>query len=289
MKTTGNALKNHRVKKAPQSPFIQSLDRGLAILQTVALSKQPVTLSQLADLLKIDRSSAFRLAQTLRRRGFLHCPSGRKDYILGSLIWTLSHQYDWSNMLVMVASGHLKRLASDINETAHLAVREDKHALFVDSANANNVLAVAEWVGDSLPLYCTAHGKALLADADERELRSLFGSDPLKVYTKNTITTIDLLAKDCTLIKKRGFALDESEYHEGLRCIAAPIRIQNGAIVGSIGISAPLSRFPKAQSRNFATQICKAAEDIGKLLCDAESSLEVQQGRKSVRESGVLL
>ena len=65
-------------KKSPQVPFIQSLDRGLAILQKVAGSKQPVTLGELAEMLSIDRSSAFRLAHTLRRRGFLSCPPGRK-------------------------------------------------------------------------------------------------------------------------------------------------------------------------------------------------------------------
>jgi IclR family acetate operon transcriptional repressor len=265
-------MKAVKEKKAPQAPFIQSLDRGLAILQAVALSKQPVTLGQLADFLHIDRSSAFRLAQTLRRRGFLACPSGRKDYILGSSIWTLSRQYDWSNMLVRVANEHLKKLAYQINETAHLAVREGKHALFIDSANANNVIAVAEQTGELMPLYCTAHGKALLADADERELRTLFGSDPLKLYTRNTITKIEMLAKDCALINRRGYALDESEYRDDLRCMAAPIRVQNNAIVGSIGISAPIARFPKAQSRAFAEQICKAAQEIGARLSNSESN-----------------
>jgi len=98
-------------KKAAQVPFIQSLDRGLTILQAVAMSKHPVNLGELAELLDVDRSSAFRLAQTLRRRGFLSTPAGRKDYILGSAIWTLSRQYDWSKMLVRVAHQELKDLA----------------------------------------------------------------------------------------------------------------------------------------------------------------------------------
>src|SRR5258707_15217069 len=116
------------VKKEAQPSVIQSLDRGLAILQAVAVSKQPVSLGELAELLDIDRSSAFRLAQTLRRRGFLSCPAGRKDFILGSAMWTLSRQYDWSNMLVRVAHNELKSLANQINETAHLAIREGKNA-----------------------------------------------------------------------------------------------------------------------------------------------------------------
>jgi len=259
-------------EKVRQIPFIQSLDRGLTILQAVALSKQPVSLGELTELLGIDRSSAFRLANTLRRRGFLACPAGRKDYILGSSMWRLSHRYDWGNMLIRVANKQLKLLAAQINETAHLAIREGKYALFIDHAAASNVIAVAGQVGELVPLYCTAHGKALLADADERELRALFGSGQLRRYTKNSMTSIQELSKDCALIKKRGFATDEAEYAEDLRCVAAPIRVDNDLIVGSIGVSAPLARFSKERFRVSAQQVCKVAQAIGLLLSNADQS-----------------
>jgi len=255
-------------KKSPQVPFIQSLDRGLAILQLVARSKHPVALGELAELLDIDRSSAFRLAHTLRRRGFLSCPPGRKDYVLGSSMWTLSRQYDWSNMLVKVADPELKSLATQINETAHLAIREGKSALFVDSAHATHVIAVAGQTGELVPLYCTDHGKALLADADERELRSQFGSGPLQMFTRNTITTIKGLAKECSSINERGFATDESEYTPDVRCVAAPIRLGND-IVGSIGISAPASRFPKNLIVDYSDKVRSAAARISDALGQA--------------------
>jgi DNA-binding IclR family transcriptional regulator len=259
-------LPNMPPKKLSQIPFIQSLDRGLTILRSVALSDHPVSLGEISDLLGIDRSSAFRLAHTLRRRGFLSCPAGKKDYILGSAIWTLSHQYDWNKMLVKVAHQELKQLAGHINETAHLAIREGKHALFVDCAHANHVIAVSAQTGELLPLYCTAHGKALLADADEGELKTQFGRGPFESFTKNTITSISALVKECAAIKKQGFAMDEAEYRNELRCVAAPIRLQNNLIVGSIGISAPSSRFPKDVTARYAREICEVAERIGVLL-----------------------
>lgn len=233
------------------------------------MSKQPVSLGELAELLGVDRSSAFRLAHTLRRRGFLACPANRKDYILGSSIWRLSNHYDWSNMLVRVANQQLKLLATQINETAHIAIREGKSALFIDSASANHVLAVAGQAGELVPLYCTAHGKALLADADEEALRSLFGSSQFHRYTKSTITSIPLLAKECALIGKKGYATDDGEFREGLRCLAAPIRIENDVIVGSIGISAPVSRFLKDHYRAYSDQVRKIANEIGLLLSNS--------------------
>ena len=253
-------------KKATQMPFIQSLDRGLTILQAVALAKQPVSLGELAELLGVDRSSAFRLAHTLRRRGFLSCPANRKDYILGSAMWYLTHHYDWNNMLAQVANRQLKLLATQLNETAHLAIREGKSALFIDSAAVNHVLAVSGQAGELVPLYCTAHGKALLADADEAELKSIFGSGPLPRHTKSTITSLSALAQDCALVRKRGYATDDAEYREELRCMEAPIRVEDDVIVGSIGVSAPMSRFVKDRSRAYSERICKVAQEIGILM-----------------------
>lgn len=253
-------------KKAAQVPFIQSLDRGLTILQTVALANQPVTLGELSELLGVDRSSAFRLAQTLRRRGFLSTPAGRKDYILGSSMWTLSRQYDWSNMLVRVAHDELKSLAHGLNETAHLAIREGKKALFIDSVHARHVLVVAGQSGELVPLYATAHGKALLADADEQSLRSILGSGPLEKFTKTTIKTIPALASECLGIRQRGYALDEAEYMEDMRCVAAPIRLNDGMIVGSVGISAPASRFLMEHYPAHSMRVIQCAKKIGELL-----------------------
>src|ERR1700730_19120136 len=92
---------------------IQSLDRGLVILEAVANSSDPVSLSDLTNLVGIDRSSVFRLAFTLKRRGFLTYPTGRKDFILGPAMWRLSHRYDWGTMLIRVSREHLKQLAGD--------------------------------------------------------------------------------------------------------------------------------------------------------------------------------
>jgi DNA-binding IclR family transcriptional regulator len=258
-------------KKSSQVPFIQSLDRGLEILQFVARSKQPVSLGELAALIEIDRSSVFRLAHTLRRRGFLSCPPGRKEYVLGSSIWMLSRQYDWSNMLVKVAHLELKSLATQINETAHLAIREGVSALFINSAHANHVIAVAGQTGELVPLYSTAHGKALLADMDEAALRKQFGSGPLKKYSPSTISTIKALAKECASIRERGYATDDSEYMAGVRCLAAPIRFGDD-IVGSIGISAPVTRFAKSAYPDYAKKVCRVADRIGELLSSAEAN-----------------
>src|ERR671921_2559457 len=93
MLTTRHEMDAMRGKPPHDTPPIQSLDRGLAILEAVAASPAPVPLKQLTDLIGIDRSSVFRLANTLRQRRFLAHPRGSKDYILGPTAWRLSRRY----------------------------------------------------------------------------------------------------------------------------------------------------------------------------------------------------
>jgi len=249
-----------------ETPSIQSLDRGLVILEAVARSADPVSLGELTELLGIDRSSVFRLANTLRRRGFLSYLTGKKVYILGPSVWRLSHQYDWGNMLIRVSRDQLKSLATQTEETAHLAIREGKQALFIDHAVTHHVIAVAGQTGELAPLYCTAHGKALLADCDYSDLRSIFGSEKLQTYTKQTIGTLDQLTKVCAQIRTQGFATDDGEYQEGIRCVAAPIRAEGGDIIGSIGVSVPLQRFSKDRYRVCGEQVSAVAQRITSLL-----------------------
>lgn len=273
MQSAKNRAKAPR-KVTQETPSIQSLDRGLLILETVGKSKTPVTLGQLTDVLGIDRSSAFRLANTLKRRGFLSNPSVGKDYILGPSVWRLSRQYDWSKMLATIAHEHLNVLATATNETAHLALREGRKALFIDHVATNQVISISGQTGELVPLYCTSHGKALLADFDEPGLRTLFGGEKLEPFTRQTIVSMPDLADNCRKIRTRGYATDDGEFIEGVRCIAAPIRNPRGTVIASIGISAPKSRFPTQKDAEYATRVTECAREIGKLVgaVDADQS-----------------
>ena len=255
---------------AQQTPSIQSLDRGLTILEAVANREGPVSLSELTDLLEIDRSSVFRLASTLKRRGFLAYPTGRKEYVLGPSLWRLSHKYNWGKMLIRISHMHLKALAAETNETAQLAIRDDKQAVFIDSVTATNqILCISGRIGETTPLYCTAHGKALIAGLTTAELRQLLGPEPLHQHTRRTAKSIKELAKVGTALKEHGFVTDDEEYHQGVRCVAAPIVSNDGQILGSIGISAPSTRFPVQRFQECGEEVRRIAGEISKLLNEA--------------------
>jgi DNA-binding IclR family transcriptional regulator len=249
-----------------KTALIQSLDRGLAILQAVGRSKQPLSLNEVGHLLGVSRSGVGQLTYTLKRRGFLSNPIGGKDVLLGPSMWRLISRYDWGAMLTRVASQQLRFLASHTNETAQLAVRQGQNALFLDSASGNHLIAVSGQIGRLVPLYCTAHGKSLIMDMTGAQLSSILGSDPLPKHTAHTLTSIQRLSKDLRLINAQGFAMDRGEYYDEMSGMAAPIRVDSDAIVGSIGISVPCSRVTTERWLSYSEQVCKVAREIGLML-----------------------
>jgi len=249
-------------KPRHDTPAIQSLDRGLAILEAVASSSTPVPLKQLTDLIRIDRSSVFRLANTLRQRRFLANPKGSTDYILGPTAWRLSRRYGRA-VLGTFFHHYLQELSSALGETSHFAVREGVEVFFIDHhIPPGQVVSVAGQTGEFAPLHCTAHGKALLADCDLTALRELLGRTALRSYTRRTVRSLARLAVVCARTRADGFALDDGEYLEEVTCVAAPIRDPQGEIVASVGISSPLTRLETRGVARAAAEVMKTARAI---------------------------
>jgi IclR family acetate operon transcriptional repressor len=255
-------------KSTHDTPTIQSLDRGLAILEAVAASAEPVPLRELTDLIGIDRSSVFRLANTLRQRRFLANPKGSKDYILGPSAWRLSRRYGRS-VLATFFHHYLRELTTKLGETSHFAVQEGRQAFFIDHhPPIGQVVSVAGQTGEFAPLHCTAHGKALLADTNLTALKALFGRTPLHAYNRNTVTSLARLARVCARVRDEGFAIDDGEYIAEVRCVAAPIRDAQGEIVASVGISSPVTRLLTKRIPDAAAEVRATARAITASLAD---------------------
>lgn len=248
------------------TPPIQSLDRGLILLEAVAGARRPMSLAELTPVLGIDRSSVFRLANTLRQRGFLSQLPDTKDYVLGSAIWRLANLFPWSEVLARFAREQVAELATRTGETTHLAVREGNQAALIHHQLTGQALGCSLGSGHCVPLHCTSVGRALVADHDLDQLIALLGAEPLPAFNKRTLRSVAALAEECQRTRKRGFAFDDQEYHEGIRCIAAPIRDSSGQIVASIGISAPVERLPKHLCQEMGQLVIRAAGTIGAKL-----------------------
>ena len=253
-------------KAAHDTPAIQSLDRGLAILEAVAASSAPVPLKQLTELIGIDRSSVFRLANTLRQRRFLAHAKGSKDYILGPTAWRLSRRYG-RNVLATFFHHFLQELTTTLGETSHYAVREGVEVFFIDHhVAAGQVVSVAGQTGEFAPLHCTAHGKALLADYDLHAMQGAAGAGAAARLHAPDGQVRGASGARVREVRVEGFAIDDGEYIEEVRCVAAPIRDPQGEIVASVGISAPLTRLQGRAVTRAAAAVKKAARAISASL-----------------------
>ena len=225
-------------------------------------AQRPVSLRELTDELGIDRSSVFRLANTLKRRGFLAQAPGGKDYVLGFAIRRLAERVSWDNVLVQVAREHVAKLAGDTGETAHLAIRNGREALCIDHQLTDRPVGVSVRTGRAEPLHCTALGKALLLDCQLDQLTAIYGAEPLPEATSRAVSSLEGLAEECRRARRNGYGVDDEECHARVRCVAAPIRDGAGEIIAAIGVSAPADRLPKSQFKAVAKRVAAAAQAI---------------------------
>jgi DNA-binding IclR family transcriptional regulator len=257
------------VSARKKSPPVQSLDRGLLLLEWVAQRQQPVSLADLTAALVIDRSNVYRLANTLVLRGFLAQLPGSKEYVLGPAIGRLSSRFQWPKQ---VAREQVLALAAATGETTHLAILEGDQAFLLDHELCGQPVGVSASSGHCEPLHVTAVGKALIVDYDEDQLLALFGGETLPRWTKRTILSVAELAKECRQCRERRFAVDDEEFHERVCCIASPIRDASGAVVASIGISAPADRLPKRRWKGVGRAVIAAATEVSEKLGYTEAA-----------------
>jgi len=251
------------VSERKKSPPVQSLDRGLQLLEFVARTQQPASLADLTRELEIDRSNVYRLANTLVSRGFLTQLPGSKEYVLGPAIGRLSSRFQWPKQ---IAREQLLALAATTGETTHLAIQAGDQAFLLDHELCGQPVGVSASSGHCEPLHVTAVGKALIVDYDEAQLLTLFGGESLPRWTKRTILSVAELAKECRQCRERGFAVDDEEFHDRVCCIASPIRDASGAVVASIGISAPADRLPKRRWKGIGREVVAAAAEVSEKL-----------------------
>ena len=225
---------------------VQSLDRGLRILEYVAAQDEPVRLNDLARLLGVERSSAHRLAATLVDRDYLARDPDTSGYVLAVKTLALAGRLVSARGLHQHARRFLRDLAAGTGETAHLAVATSQGATFLDHEYGRHPIAATTRWGQSEPLHCTAIGKALLAGMSKGDIRARVGPGRLKAYTARTITRLDDLVRECDVIAATGVARDQEEYRAGMVCVAAPVYDFRGSVIAAIGISGPSERMRSA-------------------------------------------
>jgi DNA-binding IclR family transcriptional regulator len=247
---------------------IQSLEKGLKILDAIIEAAAPVTLTDIVRRFEMDRASAFRFLQTLEQRGYLRKNAETKEYDVGGRVYYWASRLREKTSLIDSFHGHLQRLAAMTGQTAHLGMFVNDRVLLADFASSDSVIAIQHQIGGLEPLYCSAVGKAVLAALPEGRREELIEKASFVPLTSKTITNAQALREDLALTRERGFAIDDSETHDALSCVARAILGPDRMPIGSVGITcvtalvnSQLGRFDK-----IARAVVSTADEVTRLL-----------------------
>jgi DNA-binding IclR family transcriptional regulator len=237
---------------------IPNLARACQVLKLFAGSEARLSSSEVARRLTIPRTTALRILLTLAEEGLIAREGA--DYRAGSELVRLGLRALDATPIRARAVPVLRTLSAGTGETAHLAVLSGDQSLIVEVCDSPNPVRAASRPGTLAGIHCSATGKVFLAFGFEGERRDAFVAGlSFEGRTRQTLTSAAALLGECADIERRGYAVDDEEYHPGVRCLAAPVWDGAGVVVAAIGITASTISFPKRRISLVARHVLDAA------------------------------
>jgi IclR family acetate operon transcriptional repressor len=219
----------------------KALVKGMGLVDLIAAGG-PRRLTDLVEMSGVPRGTVLRLLEVLLDAGVLRTDAAGL-YDLGPRLAVWGQRFLDRLDIRGLAQDLMAGLSARTRETCFLGIVQDDQVLYVAKTDSTQAVRPVAVVGAMNPLHCTGIGKALLAHADAATVRRCL-EGPLVRKTPNTITEPDALAAELAAIRDRGYAIDEIENEDGVRCVAVPVRDHTGKVVAALSVSAPAYRFP---------------------------------------------
>lgn len=220
-----------------------------------------ISVSEMARKIGVHRSSASRLAATLHAMGFLTRAGEAGQYRLGPDLIRLGRLAARDIDLTEQALGPLRRLVGQTGETGHIGMLDGTEAVTIAVVDGWQTVRMHSHVNKRSPASCSSLGKSLLSGFPDERVREIFDGYELPARTPASITTLPGLLRELAQIRDQGYACDNEELEPGLRCVAAPIRDADGAVVASLGVSGPAARFTPEVLTELSAAVRQAAAE----------------------------
>ena len=265
---------------------VQVIDRVFQILDLLAETKSELGATELAQRLQLHKSTVHRLLVTLERHRFLQKNPDNAKYGLGWRLFELGALAVSRVDLLGMARPHLEALVKQTGETAHLGVVAGGELISIASVETNRSLRLPGTVGRRSPLYCSSQGKSILAFSNEAAAAAMIRGIQFKGYTRNTITSAARLMLELDRVRKCGYALDNEEFEDDLRCIGAPVFNHEGQVVAAMSIAGPAYRLGNREIPRLATDVVLASKELSAAM-GYSNQLRDAARRKPRRTAGV--
>lgn len=262
---------------------VQVLDRAFGILDALAANGPELALAEIALRLNLHKSTAHRLLAVLEDRRYVERTRSGK-YRLGSKLLELGAWAAARLDLAECARPFLEELVAETGETAHVGILRDGEVLSIANVESPRTLRTPATVGRRTPAHCTSLGKAILAFASEEEVATVIRTRGLSRYTQKTLTRLAAFQRELKEVRQRGYAVDDEEFEEGLRCVGAPVRDRTGGVVAALSITGPAFRLTPERLPALGKAVIRAAEKLSAVLGYGNtSSLQVRPGPGAAR------
>ncbi len=272
-----------RSVKRPKKPAykVQVLDRAINILEFIGRqSSGEAALPELSAAMKLHKTTTHRIAHVLESRGLLRRGVDSNRYRLGLHLYDLGCQALDHVNIRDEARPLMTRIAYEVGETVHLALLDRTEVLYIERVEAQRSVTMGSKLGARNPVYCTALGKAILAFSPEPEADRVLSGAPMQARTRNTITSVLALKRELERIRDRGFAIDDEEIEEGIRCVAAPVLDMSEVAVAAISVSGLSSRITPDRYQLIGKTVMKAASELSTRLGHQDAPSEPMRRKR---------
>jgi DNA-binding IclR family transcriptional regulator len=240
---------------------VQSIDRAVAIMECFNEERKELKLSEISMMLELNKSTVHGIITTLKYHGFVSQDENTQKYRLGLRFIEFGEKVMNSISIRNVALPIINKVCLKIEETVHIAMLDGFNIVWIEKQECNRSIKTSTTIGAKMPAYTTADGKVILSHQNKDKINDYF---PKKIpkFTPNTITSKQNLLKQLEAIKENGYAIDNEEYIEGIKCVAAPIFDHEGNVWLSISTTGPAFRMTETKINELKVIIKEAANEI---------------------------
>lgn len=241
---------------------IQVIDRALNIIEYLADENSPRSIKAICEATGLNRTTAYRILQTLLTRGYIVCDNN-KQYFLGVKLIALASCRINSLELEIDSRPYLTQLSQNLGLSVYLVQLDGMEVVYLSCIHPHTSYRNYIEIGTRAPAYCTAHGKCLLAGFSQNVL-----TKKLTTYaTENNITiSTDKLLQELKFIRELGYSTDDCEYSSNMRCVAAPIYDYSGEVIAAIGVSGSTLQIPVNSFDFLSSETMLAANKISEQM-----------------------
>jgi IclR family acetate operon transcriptional repressor len=245
---------------------VQSLTRGLSILECLARTEGGLTLTDIGHRVDLPPSTTHRLLATLEKMGYVYQAGDLGLWYVGLQAFTVGSSFLANRDFATHSHAYMRRLMEQSGETANLAILDGTEAVFIDQVQCRETMRTIVKLGSRVPLHASGVGKAIFASLPDDQIDALLKVKGLPRITENTITSPETMWASVRVIRQRGWSFDDEEHLPGTRCVAAPIYDEHEEPLGAISLAGPSTRLTDERIRQLGPVVSHFAEEITRRL-----------------------